>query len=88
MVTPEENLDEKMETVTLTMDRGRHSRLRTTSGKTRISMSELTRIALDRLWNDLGDLNNPSPKALAILFNGGASRPLMGAPAARGRRKT
>jgi hypothetical protein len=33
-------------------------------------MSELSRIALDRFWNDLGDLNDLGPNAAKILFQG------------------
>lgn len=64
-MTPEE----KMVPMTLTIDRGRQVRLKETSAKTRIAMSEIVRISLDRLWEDLGDLNNPTPEAASILFN-------------------
>jgi len=60
--------EEKMIPMTLTIDKGRHKKLKQTAARTRISMSEIVRIALDRLWTDLGDLNNPTPVAVAILF--------------------
>jgi hypothetical protein len=61
---------EKMVTVTLTIDPKRHEKLKETSRVTRFSMSELSRIALDRFWNDLGDLNDLGPNAAKILFQG------------------
>ena len=60
---------EKLITMTLTIDSERHRKLKETARVTRVSMSEITRIALDRLWNDLGDLKNPSPEAVKILFS-------------------
>jgi hypothetical protein len=59
---------DKMMTVTLTIDSRRHLKLKETAKATRLSMSELTRVALDRLWDDLGDLKHPGPKAVEILF--------------------
>jgi hypothetical protein len=61
---------EKMLTVTLTIDPKRHEKLKETSRVTRFSMSELSRIALDRFWSDLGDLNDLGPNAAKILFQG------------------
>lgn len=60
---------EDMTTVTLSIDVPRHEKLKTTSAVTRISMSEFTRIALDLLWEKLGDLKRPSPEGLALLYN-------------------
>ncbi|HEX9962051.1 MAG TPA: hypothetical protein VGB00_14035 [Pyrinomonadaceae bacterium] len=60
---------EKMLTVTLTIDFERHQRLKETARITRFSMSEITRLALDRLWNDLGDISEDiSAEAAKILF--------------------
>jgi hypothetical protein len=80
----EENT-EKMITVTLTIDPERHGKLKETSRVTRFSMSELTRIALDRFWNDLGDLSNLGPDTVKILFP--AAVPLPVAATAGGARK-
>jgi hypothetical protein len=54
--------------MTLTIDMGRHTKLKKTSALTRISMSEIVRVALDRLWDEAGDLDNPSPKLMAIFL--------------------
>jgi hypothetical protein len=64
-MTPEE----KMIPMTLTIDKDRQAKLKKTARKTRISMSEIVRISLDRLWDDLGDLDNPQPEAFYILLN-------------------
>jgi hypothetical protein len=76
---------EKMLTVTLTIDPKRHEKLKETSRVTRFSMSELTRVALDRFWSDLGDLNDLGPNAAKILFQGPPSLPV--AATAGGARK-
>jgi hypothetical protein len=55
--------------VTLTIDRGRHTKLKKTSALTRISMSEIVRVALDMLWEKAGDLDNPSPQLMAIFLH-------------------
>ncbi len=77
---------EKMVTVTLTIDPRRHEKLKETSRVTRFSMSELSRIALDRFWSDLGDLNDLGPNAAKILFQGPQTLPV--AATAGGARKT
>lgn len=66
MVTPEG----KMVPVTLMLDLERHSKLKTVSKSTRISMSELVRISLDGLMEALGDPENPDRDALAALLAG------------------
>lgn len=67
MNTPEVKQD--MVRMNLLLEPEHHDKLVATKKITRISKSDLIRIALDRLWDDLGDLNNPSPKAVEILFN-------------------
>ncbi len=64
-----------MVTVTLTIDAQRHKKLKETSRITRFSMSEITRVALDRFWSDLGDLDNLGSNAAKILFQAPQSLP-------------
>jgi hypothetical protein len=59
---------DKLKTITLTMDPDRYQKLRDTAKMTKLSMSEINRIALDRLWEALGDLKKPTPEAIKILF--------------------
>lgn len=63
-MTPEE----KTIPITLTIDKGRYRKLKQTSALTRIAMSEIVRVALDRLWDEAGDLDNPSPELIAIFL--------------------
>ena len=58
----------KMIPVTLMLDPERHSKLKAASKSTRISMSELVRISVDRLMEELGDPQHPSAAALATLL--------------------
>lgn len=67
MITPEVRQD--LVRMNLLLEQEHHNKLVVAKKITRISKSDLIRIALDRLWEDLGDLNNPSPKAVEILFN-------------------
>jgi hypothetical protein len=78
---------EKMLTVTLTIDPKRHEKLKETSRVTRFSMSELSRIALDRFWNDLGDLNDLGPNAAKILFQGPQTVPVAATVGGAGKTK-
>ncbi len=78
---------EKMVTVTLTIDPKRHEKLKETSRVTRFSMSELTRVALDRFWSDLGDLNDLGPNAAKILFQGPLTLPVPAATGGAGKTK-
>jgi hypothetical protein len=78
---------EKMVTVTLTIDPSRHEKLRETSRVTRFSMSELTRVALDRFWSDLGDLNDLGPNAAKILFQNPQTVPVATVGGARKTKK-
>ncbi len=78
---------EKMLTVTLTIDPKRHEKLKETSRVTRFSMSELSRIALDRFWNDLGDLNDLGPNAAKILFHGPEIMPVAATSGGTGKTK-
>jgi hypothetical protein len=78
---------EKMVTVTLTIDPKRHEKLKETSRVTRFSMSELSRIALDRFWNDLGDLNDLGPNAAKILFQGPLTLPVAATAGGSGKTK-
>lgn len=69
MTTPEN----RMIPVTLTMDLDRYSRLKAVSRSTRVSMSELVRVSIDKLMEILGDPENPDPQALAMLLKSGES---------------
>lgn len=76
--------EERMTTVTLSIDVPRHRHLKRTAAVTRISMSEITRIALDRLWSDLTQIDPDERKALAALNWGGEGTSIpnnRGAPA-------
>ena len=57
-----------MERVNITIDPKRRSMLRAASRTTRIPMSELMRIALDRLMLDLGDPEQPHDAAVIRLL--------------------
>lgn len=57
-----------MRTVTLSIDTGRHDKLKRTSAVTRLPMSEVVRVALDRLWGDLGDLEQLDLEKILLLF--------------------
>ena len=59
---------EKFRTITLTMDDERYQKLKETAKITKLPMSEITRLALDRLWADIGDLNDMKPEAYKILY--------------------
>lgn len=59
---------DKFKAITLTIDEARYLKLKDTAKITKQSMSEITRIALDRLWNDLGDLKDPKPEVYKILY--------------------
>lgn len=61
--------DNRMVPVTLMIDPTRHRKLKTASKSTRISMSELVRVAVDRLMLLIGDPKRPDPQALARLLN-------------------
>jgi hypothetical protein len=60
-------LGDQMRTVTLSIDVRRHNKLKHTADVTRLSMSEITRIALDALWDNIGDINALTPRALLNL---------------------
>lgn len=62
---------ERMTTVTLSIDVPRHRHLKRTAAVTRLSMSEITRIALDRLWSALGEMDPDERRAMAALNWGG-----------------
>jgi hypothetical protein len=66
MNTPEEKQD--MVRMNLLLEQEHHDKLVTTKKITRISKSDLIRIALDQLWAELGDVSNPNPEALARLL--------------------
>jgi hypothetical protein len=57
-----------MERVNITIDPKRRSMLRAASRTTRIPMSELVRLALDRLMLDLGDPECPRDAAVIRLL--------------------
>lgn len=59
---------DKLKTITLTVDIDRYEKLKETAKITKLSMSEINRIALDRLWADIGDLKNPKPEIFKILY--------------------
>jgi hypothetical protein len=58
---------ERMTTVTLSIDVPRHRYLKRLAAVTRLSMSEITRIALDRLRSDLLKIDPDERKAMALL---------------------
>lgn len=60
-----------MATITLSIDEDRYSKLRSMSRATRLPMSELTRIALDMLWELVGDPENPSMEIVHRLYGTG-----------------
>lgn len=57
-----------MKAMTLTMDDVRHRKLKETAQVTGLSMSEVVRLALDKLWKELGDLKNPNRDVLMDLY--------------------
>jgi len=64
-----------MRTVTLTIDDARHQKLKETAQVTGLSMSEVTRVALDKLWKELGDLKNPNREVLIEFYTNKLSPP-------------
>lgn len=56
-----------MRTVTLSIDDVRHRKLKETGHITGLSMSEVVRIALDKLWRELGDLKSLNQEVIADL---------------------
>ncbi|HEX8369798.1 MAG TPA: hypothetical protein VF604_14725 [Pyrinomonadaceae bacterium] len=57
-----------MRTVTLSIDDARHQKLKETGQATGLAMSEIVRVALDRLWEDLGDLKKPNREILLEFY--------------------
>jgi len=60
----ENGADVKMVRMNMMIEQDHHDKLETAKKTTRISKSELVRIALHLLWSSLGDVRNPDPKAL------------------------
>jgi hypothetical protein len=56
--------ENRMEPVNFTVDLERQGKLRSAAAITGIGQSELVRYMIDRLERELGDLENPNPKAL------------------------
>ncbi len=62
------NENRPMYPVSFMLDAERHTKLKDASHSTRISMSELVRISIDRLMADIGDPRRPKAAALARLL--------------------
>jgi hypothetical protein len=77
----DKNDERMMTTMTLSIDVPRHLKLRKTAAVSKLSMSEITRIALDRLWVDLGKIDPDERKAMALLVWAGEGTEI---PAKRG----
>lgn len=76
---------QRMFPITLMLDERRRVKLKDASRSTRISMSELVRISVDRLISEIGDPKRPDVLALAAIL--GSAEPRDRTPEPRRDRK-